>query len=57
MAPLSEYLRRSDYGPGVEVEVCGNRVAAQTNDVEKYVRHLQELVGPDGPDENTFFIG
>lgn len=54
MKPLSEYLRATAY-EGTEVIVVGNTMPAQTNDVEKYVRHLASLV--QTPTEDDFFIG
>jgi pimeloyl-ACP methyl ester carboxylesterase len=68
MAPLSEHLRATAYEGAAAatttttttaagVEVVGNTMPAQTNDIEKYVRHLADLVGPAGPDEDTYFIG
>ena len=56
MKPLSEHLVSQAY-EGTEVEVVGNTMPAQSNDIEKYVRHLAQLVGPAGPDEDTFFVG
>lgn len=66
MKPLAEHLRRTRYCTAdgdederveVEVEVVGNTMPAQTADAERYIRHLEELVGPEGPDEHTYFIG
>lgn len=56
MKPLAEHLRATAYD-GTEVLVAGNTIPAQTNDIEKYVRHLAALVGPEGPDEDTYLIG
>ena len=56
MKPLSEHLASTAY-EGAEVAVAGNTMPAQSNDIEKYVRHLAQLVGPAGPDEDTFFVG
>lgn len=56
MLPLAQHLRAASY-EGAAVEVAGNTMPAQTNDVEKYVRHLADLVGSGGPDEDTYFIG
>lgn len=66
MKPLAEHLLRTRYcseegdndeDQEVEVEVVGNTMPAQTADAEKYIRHMADLVGPGGPDENTYFIG
>lgn len=65
MKPLAEDLLRTRYcskdggndKQAVEVEVVGNTMPAQTSDAEKYIKHLAAMVGPGGPDENTFFIG
>lgn len=54
MKALSEHLRATAYA-GVEVVVVGNTMPAQTNDTDKYVRHLASLVGE--ADQETFFIG
>jgi pimeloyl-ACP methyl ester carboxylesterase len=61
MKPLAEHLLRTRYcskdEQEVEVEVVGNTLPAQTTDTEKYIQHLADLVGPDGPNEDTYFIG
>lgn len=61
MKPLTEHLQRTRYCGNdeqeVEVEVVGNTMPAQTADAEKYIQHLADLVGPGGPNEETFFIG
>ncbi len=64
MKPLGEHLLSTRYcseggdeAEKVEVEVVGNTMPAQTVDAEKYMRHLADLVGPGGPDENTYFVG
>lgn len=67
MAPLAEHLRSHQYqekgqeGGGeindVEIEVIGNTMPVQTSDAEKYIKHLAALVGPGGPDEQTYFVG
>jgi pimeloyl-ACP methyl ester carboxylesterase len=66
MKPLAEHLLRTRYycskdggddEQEVEVEVLGNTMPAQTADAEKYIQHLADLVGPGGPNEDTYFIG
>ncbi|EWM22480.1 hypothetical protein Naga_100011g49 [Nannochloropsis gaditana] len=41
----------------IDVEIVGNTVPVQTADSGRYIKHLSDMVGPAGPDENTFFIG
>ncbi len=57
MAPLAHHLNTTRYQADVVLEVRGNTLPVQTADTEKYIQHLADLMGPDGPDAETYFIG
>lgn len=54
MSKLYDRLLRIEDG---SVRVIGNTMQVDSGNIDPYLDHLAQMVGPEGPDENTYFIG